>query len=170
MNCFAGDNSLTNALIAPKVFLGRLDPADDRVIDEHASVRRLPPVRHDGLRDGLQAPRQQPAHPLPAVLTCLEVVKPDNTDPRAAGADADRCGTLQRLRDQRRELCVSCARCRSRTTRRIASPESSERTRLDSRRPRATCAGGRNTPASIRRISSAALAISTRPSIRSSRP
>jgi hypothetical protein len=81
MNCFAGDNSLTNALIAPKVFLGRSIP---RVVGSWTNTIRVGDFRLYGMVDYARGFRRTDNNlriRCQLFLTCLEVVKTDNTDP-----------------------------------------------------------------------------------------
>jgi hypothetical protein len=81
MNCFAGDNSLTNALIAPKVYLGRSIP---RVTGSWTNTIRFGDFRLYGMLDfarGFKRTDNNLRIRCQLFLTCLEVVKTDNTDP-----------------------------------------------------------------------------------------
>jgi hypothetical protein len=78
---FAGDNSLTNALIAPKVFLGRSIP---RVTGSWTNTIRFGDFRLYGMFDFARGFRRTDNNlriRCQLFLTCLEVVKTDNTDP-----------------------------------------------------------------------------------------
>ena len=81
MNCFAGDNSLTNTLAAPKVFLGRSIP---RIQGSWTNTIRFGDFRLYGMVDyarGFKRTDNNLRIRCQLFLTCLEVVKTDNTDP-----------------------------------------------------------------------------------------
>lgn len=82
MNCFAGDNSLTNALIAPKVYLGRFIP---RVEGSFTNSLRVGPFTARGMMDYATSYRRTDNNlriRCQLFLTCLEYLQPDKTDPR----------------------------------------------------------------------------------------
>lgn len=81
MNCFAGDNSLTNALIAPKVYLGRSIP---EVQGSWSNTVRVGSFRLYGMMDfarGYKRTDNNLRIRCQLFLTCIEVVQPDHTDP-----------------------------------------------------------------------------------------
>lgn len=82
MNCFAGDNSLTNAIIAPKVYLGRFIP---RVEGSYSNSIRFGPFTARGMLDYATSYNRTDNNlriRCQLFLTCLEYLQPDKTDPR----------------------------------------------------------------------------------------
>jgi hypothetical protein len=82
MNCFAGNNSLSNAIIAPKVYLGRAIPA---VEGSFTNTVRYGPFRAYGMIDyaaGYKRLDNNLRIRCQIFYTCLEYLQPQNTDPR----------------------------------------------------------------------------------------
>ena len=82
MNCFAGNNSLSNAIIAPKVYLGRGIPA---VEGSFTNSFRYGPFRAYGMIDfatGYKRLDNNLRIRCQIFYTCLEYLQPENTDPR----------------------------------------------------------------------------------------
>jgi outer membrane receptor protein involved in Fe transport len=82
MNCFAGNNSLSNAIIAPKVYLGRGIPT---VEGSFTNTFRYGPFRAYGMIDyatGYKRLDNNLRIRCQIFYTCLEYLQPETTDPR----------------------------------------------------------------------------------------